>query len=208
MGAVISGAGGKAAKARAAATRTNGSLSFSRATSFSVVSRRSSLSSGWTRARAQRLVVLSIASSLLALARIVASASLGICPSCAEHERGGRAGVLIAQQGRDLRHGRRGGLAHRAQGEHGLAANLRPLVLELLRDRRNRIFGRGADVAEDDQGPEGGLVVLQGFDQRGHGLDAAFRNGVRESARGWPDRDPPASWCKSGSSLSGRGEWP
>ncbi len=74
------GAGGKAAKARAAATRANGSLSFNRSTSFSAVSRRNSLSSGWTRARAQRLVVLSISLLLLALERMVASASLGICP--------------------------------------------------------------------------------------------------------------------------------
>ena len=116
--------------------------------------------------------------------------------------------MLIAQQGGNLRHGRRCGLAKRAQGEHGLAANLRLLVLQLLGDRRNRVFGRGANVAEDDQGPVGGLVVLQGLDQAGHGLDAAFRNGVQ---------NPPADGrigilqqldADGESSLSGRGEWP
>ncbi len=87
--------------------------------------------------------------------------------------------MLIAQQGGNLRHGRGCGLAKCAQGEHGLAANLRLLVLQLLGDRRNGIFGRGANVAEDEQGPKGGLVVLQGFDQRRHGLGAALRNGVQ-----------------------------
>ena len=179
MGTVISGAGGKAAKARAAATRTNGSFVLQPrdqllgrlAAQFLVF--RMDPGQGPQARRAQHLVVA------LGVGADRRFGVLGNLPQFAEHERGGRAGVLIAQQGRNLRHGRRGGLAERAQREHGLAANLRLLVLQLLGNRRNRVFGRGANIAEDDQGPKGGLVVLQGFDQPGHGLDAAFRDGVQ-----------------------------
>ena len=80
IGPVISGAGGRATNPLAAASRTRGFASFSIATNRSVVSRRRSLSSGWTRASAQRLVQQSIGSSLLKLARIFASASAGTLP--------------------------------------------------------------------------------------------------------------------------------
>ncbi len=80
IGAVISGAGGSEANPCAAAPRTFASGSFSIATNFSVVSRRRSLSSGWTLANAQRLTVASILSSLFVFARIVtASASASRC---------------------------------------------------------------------------------------------------------------------------------
>ena len=179
MGTVISGAGGKAAKARAAATRTNGFLSFSRATSFSVVSRRSSLSSGWTRARAQRLAVLSMRSSLLALARTVASASLGICPvrrartwrpcaACSSLSRAaicGTAGAAASPNAPSVSTASR-----RISGFLSFSFSVIAGIASLAAGPMSRRMSRAQKAA---------LSSFRASISAGHGLDAALRDGVQ-----------------------------
>ena len=178
MGTVISGAGGKAANARAAATRTKGSLSFSRATStlgrlaaeFLVF--RMNPGQGPKARRAQHFVARSwhwrgpSPRHPWESAPVRRARTWPPCAACSSPSRAaicGTAGTAASPNAPSVSTASR-----RISGFLSFSFSV---------IAGNRVLGRGANVAKDDQRPEGDLIVLQGFDQTGHGLDAAFRDG-------------------------------
>ena len=117
----------------------------------------------------------------------------GIWPSSPRTKVAGGAGVFVAQGGGDLGNGRNRRLVHGPQGEDHLAADLRPRVLEPLDQCGNRILGGRPDLPQYEARPVGRLVVLQGFDQPGHGLRARFGDRVEDANAVRRGPDPPAA---------------
>ncbi len=119
-------------------------------------------------------------SSLVKLARILASASVGTRPrrprakvAAVRHCGSSRSATICGTAGAATS-------PMAARAKHGLAADLRPGVLQFSRQGGDRLLGLRPDVPQHDAGPIGGLVVLQGFDQGGHGLRARLGHGLED----------------------------